>query len=597
MNKSREKRKGSIILQVATLFALSILATGIIAFITQHARSHTNVKMQAEIHSGEVANEVSLTVREFPAYRWLLRYWYDHSDTLDIEYDAEFTAGTETEKKYQLFKERNPDIQIKYVGLSALRSLPEEDQKLYAEISYSWLITRINQIKQTHNIDYLFCVLTEEPYDRQFFLFSGADPGAVRGTNYEEVYPLGVVVQVGESQQAAMRSAVQHDGSLADAGGYVDYYSFLCDVDEHKVLIGMTYSLSSLTNDVDTQTWRGTAFAMFYQILLSLLCLGLIFVFVLRPLDRVQHNIRLYRKTKDSETVAKNLAEVKPHNEIGQLSEDVVELTSELDRYMRRNEAITAEKERISTELSLATRLQAAFVPHTFPPFPNREEFDIYAVMNPAREVGGDFYDFFLIDDDHLCLVMADVSGKGIPGALFMMVSKIILQSCAMLGRSSAEILNKTNEAICSNNPEDMFVTVWLGILEISTGKLTTANAGHEYPAIKRPGGSFELLKEKHGLVIGAMENTHYKEYELRLEPGTKLFLYTDGVPEATDTENRMFGIGHMLEALNEEPDAAPRQLLQNVHRAVDGFVKDAEQFDDLTMLCMEYKGESRHDD
>ena len=377
----------------------------------------------------------------------------------------------------------------------------------------------------------------------------------------------------------------------------MDYYSFLCDVDEHKVLIGMTYSLSSLTNDVDTQTWRGTAFAMFYQILLSLLCLGLIFVFVLRPLDRVQHNIRLYRKTKDSETVAKNLAEVKPHNEIGQLSEDVVELTSELDRYMRRNEAITAEKERISTELSLATRLQAAFVPHTFPPFPNREEFDIYAVMNPAREVGGDFYDFFLIDDDHLCLVMADVSGKGIPGALFMMVSKIILQSCAMLGRSSAEILNKTNEAICSNNPEDMFVTVWLGILEISTGKLTTANAGHEYPAIKRPGGSFELLKEKHGLVIGAMENTHYKEYELRLEPGTKLFLYTDGVPEATDTENRMFGIGHMLEALNEEPDAAPRQLLQNVHRAVDGFVKDAEQFDDLTMLCMEYKGESRHDD
>ena len=336
---------------------------------------------------------------------------------------------------------------------------------------------------------------------------------------------------------------------------------------------------------------------MFYQILLSLLCLGMLFIFVLRPLDKVQQNIRLYRRTKDSAAVAKNLADVKPHNEVGQLSEDVVELTSELDEYMRRNQAITAEKERITTELSLATRLQAAFVPHTFPPFPNREEFDIYAVMNPAREVGGDFYDFFLIDDDHLCLVMADVSGKGIPGALFMMVSKIILQSCAMLGRSAAEILTKTNEAICSNNPEDMFVTVWLGILEISTGKLTTANAGHEYPAIKRPGGSFELLKEKHGLVIGAMENTHYKEYELQLEPGTKLFLYTDGVPEATDTNNRMFGTERMLEALNAEPDAEPRQILHKVHSAVDGFVKDAEQFDDLTMLCMEYKGDSRHDD
>ena len=597
MKENKEIRRGGIILQVATLFVLGVLATGIIAFVTQHARSDTNVKLQAEIHSGEIANEVSLTVREFPAYRWLLRYWYDHWDTLDIEYDADFTAGTETEKKYQLFKERNPDVQIKYIGLTAVRSLPEEDQKLYAEISYSWLITRINQIKQTHNIDYLFCVVTEEPYDRQFFLFSGADPGSVRGTNYEEVYPLGVVAQVSEGQQTAMRRAVEHDGSLANAGGYVDYYSFLCDLDEHEVLIGMTYSLASLTTDIDNQTWRGTAFAMFYQILLSLLCLGLISLFVLRPLDKVQHNIRLYRNTKDSEAVARNLAEVKPHNEIGQLSEDVVELTSELDRYMRRNEAITAEKERITTELSLATRLQAAFVPHTFPPFPNREEFDIYAVMNPAREVGGDFYDFFLIDDDHLCLVMADVSGKGIPGALFMMVSKIILQSCAMLGRSAAEILSKTNEAICSNNPEDMFVTVWLGILEISTGRLTTANAGHEYPVIKRPDGGFELVKDRHGLVIGAMDNAKYSEYEIQLVPGAKLFVYTDGVPEATDAENEMFGTARMLEALNEEPDAAPREILHNVRRAVDGFVKDAEQFDDLTMLCMEYKGESQHDD
>ncbi len=597
MKENKEKRRGGIILQVATLFVLGILATGIIAFVTQHARSDTNVKLQAENHSGEIANEVSLAVREFPAYRWLLRYWYDHWDTLDIEYDADYTAGTETEKKYQLFKERNPDLQIKYIGLTAARSLPEEDQKLYAEISYSWLITRINQIKQTHNIDYLFCVLTEEPYDRQFFLFSGADPGSVRGTNYEEVYPLGVVVQVGESQQEAMRSAVMHNGSLANAGGYVDYYSFLCDIDGGKVLIGMTYSLASLTADIDNQTWRGTAFAMFYQVLLSLLCLGMLSLFVLRPLDKVQQNIRLYRTTKDSAAVARNLADVRPHNEVGQLSEDIVELTSELDQYMRRNEAITAEKERITTELSLATRLQAAFVPHTFPPFPLREEFDIYAVMNPAREVGGDFYDFFLIDDDHLCLVMADVSGKGIPGALFMMVSKIILQSCAMLGRSAAEILDKTNEAICSNNPEDMFVTVWLGILEISTGKLTAANAGHEYPVIKRPDGSFELLKDRHGLVVGAMANAKYKEYDLQLEPGMKLFLYTDGVPEATDAENRMFGTARMLAALNEDPAAAPQQLLTTVRQAVDAFVKDAEQFDDLTMLCMEYKGEARHED
>ncbi len=243
------------------------------------------------------------------------------------------------------------------------------------------------------------------------------------------------------------------------------------------------------------------------------------------------------------------------------------------------------------TELHTATRIQEAMLPNIFPPFPDRSEFDLYASMEPAREVGGDFYDFFLIDDDHLCMVMADVSGKGVPAALFMMASKIILQSCAMLGGSPAEILTKTNEALCSNNQEKMFVTVWLGILEISTGKLTAANAGHEYPALKQADGVFELIKDKHGFVIGGMEGMKYREYELTLEKGTKLFLYTDGVPEATDTERKMFGTERMLSALNASPEAAPEQLLKNVHQAVDSFVKDAEQFDDLTMLCLEFKG------
>ena len=251
-----------------------------------------------------------------------------------------------------------------------------------------------------------------------------------------------------------------------------------------------------------------------------------------------------------------------------------------------------AERERIENELSMANRIQHSMLPHVFPPFPDREEFDLYASMDPAKEVGGDFYDFFFVDEDHLCLVMADVSGKGVPGALFMMVSKAILQSFGTMGRSAAEILTKTNETICANNPEDMFVTVWLGILEISTGKIVAANAGHEYPVLKQPEGRFELIKDKHGFVIGGMDGVRYREYELELKPGAKLFLYTDGVPEAANAEKEMFGTERMLEALNSEPDAAPKQVLKNVRAAVDGFVTGAEQFDDLTMLCIEYKGE-----
>ena len=243
------------------------------------------------------------------------------------------------------------------------------------------------------------------------------------------------------------------------------------------------------------------------------------------------------------------------------------------------------------TELQTATQIQAAMLPDQFPPFPDRREFDLYASMDPAREVGGDFYDFFLVDDDHLCLLIADVSGKGVPAALFMMASKIILASSAKMGKSPAQILADTNAAICSNNREEMFVTVWLGILEISTGKLTAANAGHEYPVLKKPGGAWELLKDKHGLVVGAMDGAGYRQYELLLEPGTRLFVYTDGVPEATDAENRMFGTGRMLEALNSAPDAAPEFVLKNMRKAVDDFVQGAEQFDDLTMLCLEYRG------
>ncbi len=282
---------------------------------------------------------------------------------------------------------------------------------------------------------------------------------------------------------------------------------------------------------------------------------------------------------------------IQNRDEIGQLAQSIDQMEEQVQQYVENLTRITAEKERIVTELALATQIQMSMIPHDFPPFPDRCEFELYATVDPAREVGGDFYDFFLIDEDHLCLVMADVSGKGIPAALFMMISKVILQSCAMLGRSAGEILMKMNEAICSNNKMEMFITVWIGILEISTGKMTAANAGHEYPVLMRAGEDFRVFKDKHGFVIGGMAGMNYKEYEIQLNPGDKLFVYTDGVPEATDGEKNMFGTERMLAALNQAKDGTPEEALKSVRKAVDGFVKDAEQFDDLTMLCMEYRG------
>ena len=358
---SGEKRKGSIILQVAILFALAIVASGIITFVTQHLRANQSVKQQAENHSAEIANEVSLAVREYPGYRWLLRYWLEHWDSMDVEYDVDFSGETETEAKYRSFHRRNPGLQLRYMEEEQIEALSEEDQKLYAEICYSWLITRVDTIKQTHKVDYLFCVVTGEPYDTQFFLFSAADPGAVRGTDYEEVYPLGHVVRdLGESQHEAMGSACRKASHLADAGDYVDYYAYLCEIDGRPVLIGLTSSLSELRADIDRQTWQETLSALIFQVILSLICLGLMSLFVLRPLKKIQNSIRLYERSKDSAGVAENLREIRSRNEIGELSEDVVKLTRELDQYMGRMESITAERERITTELALATRLQAS---------------------------------------------------------------------------------------------------------------------------------------------------------------------------------------------------------------------------------------------
>jgi sigma-B regulation protein RsbU (phosphoserine phosphatase) len=239
----------------------------------------------------------------------------------------------------------------------------------------------------------------------------------------------------------------------------------------------------------------------------------------------------------------------------------------------------------------MAASIQAGVLPSIFPAFPDRQDFRIYASMTPAKEVGGDFYDFFLVDENRLALVIADVSGKGIPAAMFMMMAKNMLGTQAAAGHSPREVLETVNKLICENNEEKMFVTVWFGILDLSSGILTAANAGHEYPILKMPGGPFEVVKDKHGFVLGGMERMKYKEYELRLEPGSKLFVYTDGVAEAMNTEHELFGLERTVDALNTAVDEPPEGILHAVDRAVADFVGEAEQFDDLTMLCVEYRG------
>ena len=279
-------------------------------------------------------------------------------------------------------------------------------------------------------------------------------------------------------------------------------------------------------------------------------------------------------------------ASIKSHDELGSLARVIDKMEEDVINYINNLTRVTHEKEQIKAELNLASSIQAGMLPKTFP---ERSEFEIYASMMPAKEVGGDLYDVFMIDDNHLALVIADVSGKGVPASLFMMTAKALIKNRAKMGGKPSEILYDVNMQLCEGNEAELFVTVWLGILEISTGKVIAANAGHEYPAIKHD-GKYELFKTKNSPAVAAMEGMKFRDAEFELSPGDILYVYTDGVAEATDSNNDLFGTDRMLEGLNEIDDNVHAQdVLDFMKIKIDEFVGDAPQFDDITMICLKY--------
>ena len=292
--------------------------------------------------------------------------------------------------------------------------------------------------------------------------------------------------------------------------------------------------------------------------------------------------------------------QIRTGDELEGLSLVMADMEREMESYIKNLSAVTAEKERIGTELSIASQIQEGMLPGTFPAFPERQEFEIYASMTAAKEVGGDFYDFFLIDDDHLALVVADVSGKGVSAALFMMQSKIVIKMEALSGASPAEVLARANADLSEKNDNDMFTTAWLGILEISTGTLVYADAGHEKLALFRE-GAWELPPKPNSAValaaftpediVGLPDRFRFRDHTVMLQPGDVILQYTDGATEACDKDDELFGEERLIDALREAPETNPTVLLEFVRERIDTFAGEAPQFDDLTMLCLRYRG------
>ncbi len=283
-------------------------------------------------------------------------------------------------------------------------------------------------------------------------------------------------------------------------------------------------------------------------------------------------------------------ARVRTNDEIGDLAKEFNAMTASLDQYVKDLTSVTAEKERIGAELDVATHIQKSMLPCIFPAFPDREEIDIYATMDPAKEVGGDFYDFFMVDERHLAVVMADVSGKGVPAALFMVIGKTLIKDHTTPGRDLGEVFTEVNRLLCESNSEGLFITAFEGVLDLVSGEFRYVNAGHEMPFIARKGEGYTVQKIRPGFVLAGMEGMRYRAGSTTLAPGDRLFQYTDGVTEATNAANELYGMERLEKVLNLNRDKDPTRLLPAVKADIDAFVGEAPQFDDITMLCLEYR-------
>ena len=378
-------------------------------------------------------------------------------------------------------------------------------------------------------------------------------------------------------------------------------YGWICSAYE-PVLNSSGDAVASIGVDLDMNKVRAAQEQFIWNMALSavillLLCavLGILLVLrvVINPLEKLTTGLQSFSPSEDGDYEASHIlpTENARRDEIGQLYTHVKDMEVRIVDSLKNLTQVTKEKERIGAELNIATQIQADMLPRIFPPFPDMKSFDIYASMDPAKEVGGDFYDFFLVDDHHIALVIADVSGKGVPAALFMVIAKTLIKNRAQMGGTPAEILRDVNNQLCEGNEAELFVTVWLAIIDLDTGEGLSANAGHEHPALCCSGGQYELVVYRHTAALAIMDGMRFRDREFKLNPGDRLVVYTDGVTEATNAQNELFGTDRMLEALNRNPEATPNEQLITLKKAIDDFVGEAPQFDDITMIAFYYKG------
>ncbi len=584
---NNKKVKIGIFYEILIYFFIGTIAIGILSSIIFTETSKTSILESKHQYAENLFDDFIPFMRAYPTIDVLIDFWIENKDTLDIEYDK----NEKTVMKEIKLVEHNPGLVVENATPEEFAALSEEDKRLFAEIVYNEILLRANQMIGAYNIDYIYLGAVDKKYEKCIFIFSGSDGVTRRSNNYGDAYLLGTSVDVTPEQRQVLQDVMRESYQLAESEMYADRYESFSITDDYNLFVGLTYKLSDVYGAIRKNTLNQSICMILLLVIFSAICIRLIFYYVITPLKKVQMSVENYEGNKDAKEVEQRLSQIKLRNEIGLLAKSFSHMVQNLDEYIEEIQKVTAEKERIGAELNVATRIQEDMLPSIFPPFPDRPEFDVYANMDPAKEVGGDFYDFFLIDDDHLGLVMADVSGKGVPAALFMVIAKTLIKTRTLAGGTPSEILYDVNNQLCEGNEAGYFVTVWLAVLQISTGKGIAANAGHEHPILKTGDKDFEPVIYKHATPLGMIEEMQFKEHEFALNPGDVLFVYTDGVAEATNKNDEFYGIERTTAALNSCEEADVKKYVECVISDIDKFVDGADQFDDITMMAFNYKG------
>ncbi|MBQ9333147.1 MAG: PP2C family protein-serine/threonine phosphatase [Lachnospiraceae bacterium] len=599
----RRIRNGSILNQVrlplfSFMFVILILITGLGSFLIIRLGLNASVR---EIDSQ--ARMAALRVEEYKARSSLVEYWLEHRDDLDHVYDYEKLDSMERK-----FKALHPEfIILRDVTDEEFLSLNEEERRLYAELCLGRLSLAFSEIKDSFDPLWLFCFVMDR--DSMYYMVTGTKSGEKRISEGGDIYELGVVDHVDMNDYPQLERLISDyaDASEASAaepsGLYNDDDSDLHSTGAWAPVLDDDGSLiavcgAAMTDRMLLQAGFISANILAVVVVLAFLLMQYLVIRLLKrkvagPIMDEETTIRSYMDTKDAAQTVSRLGEIKSANEIEALADSFSQMIEEIDRYMEEIRSITSEKERIGAELGVARQIQANMLPRSLIGYTGEPDFVILADMKPAMEVGGDFYDYFVIDDDHIGISIADVSGKGVPAALFMAVCKTLIKSAAKDDESPASIVRKVNERLCENNPDMMFVTVWVGIYTISSHEICYVNAGHENPAIYRAAtGRYELILEEHDMVLGFSAEAGFREHTITMSPGDRLFVYTDGVPEATSADDELFGTSRMLMSLDSSVSGSGRDTFEALREDIAAFTNGAEQFDDITMLSFEYRGD-----